>query len=155
LVLGVSSALLFLGCTRAVPEGTMGRLPPLDPAEVARGRGVHAQYCASCHGPRAEGARNWTQPDARGNMPPPPHDDSGHTWRHSDRQLTELIRNGWRDAFNKTEELTMPPFKDKLTDEEIRAVVAYFKSLWSEEHRRWQLDESRRGAVPSPQRRSR
>jgi len=87
-------------------------------------------------------------------MPPPPHDDSGHTWRHGDKQLADLIENGWRDPFNKTQELTMPPFKDKLSDEEIRAVIAYFKSLWSEEHRRWQLEESRRDTVPSPGRRT-
>ncbi len=60
-----------------------------------------------------------------------------------------MIRNGWRDPFNKTPELTMPPFKDRLSDEEIEAVIAYFKSLWSEEHRRWQLRETQRDA-PSP-----
>ncbi len=44
----------------------------------------------------------------------------------------------------------MPPFKDKLSDEEIGAVIAYFKSLWSQEHRRWQLGESRREQTGSP-----
>lgn len=153
LALAAVGALLLVACTRVKPTETIGRLPPLDPAEVARGRAVYVQSCASCHGQRAEGARDWKEPDARGNLPPPPHDDTGHTWRHSDKELAEIIRNGWRDPFNKTPELTMPPFKDKLSDEEIRAVMEYFKSLWSEEHRRWQLQESQREAVPSPGRR--
>lgn len=144
LVLGAGLALLLAGCARTQPGERTGGLPVLDPSEVTRGRAVYGQYCASCHGSRAEGAKNWTQLDARGNLPAPPHDDSGHTWRHSDKQLAELIQNGWRDRFNKTEELTMPPFKDRLSDEEIRAVITFFKSLWSEEHRRWQLEESRR-----------
>jgi hypothetical protein len=30
----------------------------------------------------------------------------------------------------------MPPFKDRLSDEAITPVIASFKSLWSDEHRR-------------------
>lgn len=60
---------------------------------------------------------------------PPPHDDSGHTWRHPDAQLADIIRNGFRDPFNQTSDLTMPPFEGVLTDEEIVAVIAYFESL--------------------------
>jgi len=59
-----------------------------------------------------------------------------------------MIRNGRRDPFNKTPELTVPPFKDRLSDEDIDAVLTYFKSLWSEEHRRWQSRESQKDAVP-------
>lgn len=81
-------------------------------------------------------------------MPPPPHDDSGHTWRHSDAQLADIVRNGLRDPFNKTPDLTMPPFQDRLSDDEITAVIAYFKSLWSPEHRRFQ-EERNREAVPA------
>jgi len=130
------------------------KLPPLDPAEVTRGREVYVKSCARCHGARAEGAKNWTTPDARGNLPPPPHDDTGHTWRHGDRELAEIIRNGWRDPFNETQELTMPPFRDTLSEEEIRALIVYFKSLWSEEHQRWQYEETQREAGHSPGRRS-
>lgn len=139
-LLAAGVVLLLVGCTREPSR--------LDPAQVARGRAVYLRNCASCHGQEAEGARNWTEPDTRGNLPPPPHDDTGHTWRHSDRELDEMIRNGWRDPFNKTPELTMPPFKDRLSDEDIEAVITYFKSLWSEEPRRWQLRESQRDPVP-------
>lgn len=99
--------------------------------------------------PNAEGASNWERPDARGNLPPPPHDDTGHTWRHSDAQLAEIIRDGLRDPFNTTPELTMPPFRDRLDDDEIAAVIAYFKSLWSSEHRRFQEEENQRPPMPT------
>lgn len=129
---------------------TLPPLPALDPQAVTVGRQVYQKHCASCHGPNAEGAPGWEEPDARGNMPPPPHDDSGHTWRHGDEELDRLIRNGWRDPFNKTLELTMPPFKDKLSDAEIRAIITYFKSLWSEEHRQWQWERTLQDLGESP-----
>jgi mono/diheme cytochrome c family protein len=131
------------------PSTTTAALPALDPSQVARGRQIYIQRCASCHGQQAEGAPNWQQPDARGDLPPPPHDDSGHTWRHSDAQLTEIIRQGLRDRFNKTPALTMPSFKDRLSDAEITAVITYFKSLWSSEHRAFQGEENRRPPMPT------
>ncbi len=151
----LAGVLLIAGCERplaspASPIPTVAPLPVLDPGQVARGRQVYLQHCATCHGRQAEGAPNWQQPDARGDLPPPPHDDSGHTWRHSDTQLAEMIRNGLRDPFNKTPELTMPPFKDRLSDEEVAAVIAYFKSLWSPEHRRYQDEENRRPPMSTP-----
>lgn len=130
--------------TQAPSGATPIPVATLDPSQVALGRQVYLQNCAACHGPNAEGAPNWRRPDARGNLPPPPHDDSGHTWRHGDAELARIIRNGQRDVFNQTPELTMPPFKDRLSDEEITAVIAYFKSLWSPEHRRYQEEQNRR-----------
>ena len=119
-------------------------LPALDPGLVGRGRQVYITNCAICHGQSAEGASNWQKPDSLGNMPPPPHDDAGHTWRHRDQQLREVVLDGLRDPFNKTPDLTMPPFRGKLSDEEIEAVIIYFKSLWSEEHRRYQLNKTQK-----------
>jgi len=140
-------SLTLRGPSEATPTAITGAA--LDPNQVARGRQVYVQNCARCHGQNAEGAPNWQQPDARGDLPPPPHDDSGHTWRHSDAQLAEIIRNGLRDRFNKTPELTMPPFKDQLTDEEIAAVISYFKSLWSPEHRAYQEEQNQRPPMPT------
>ncbi len=136
-------------CGTVVSVQPTPSLPPLAPATVLRGRQVYLTNCAVCHGPNAEGAPNWQRPDDRGNLPPPPHDDSGHTWRHSDQQLRDVIVNGLRDRFNKTPELTMPRFQGKLDDEEVQAVLAYFKSLWSDEHRRYQLEETVKSAASS------
>jgi mono/diheme cytochrome c family protein len=149
------SLIIVTGCGNLTIRGSSEATPTaviraaLDPNQVVRGRQVYIQNCARCHGQNAEGAPNWQQPDARGDLPPPPHDDSGHTWRHSDAQLAEIIRNGLRDRFNKTPELTMPPFKGQLTDEEIAAVISYFKSLWSLEHRAYQQEQNQRPPMPT------
>ncbi|WP_218972842.1 c-type cytochrome, partial [Neopusillimonas maritima] len=85
---------------------------------------------------------NWKKPDEKGEMPPPPHDDTGHTWRHSDAMLFKMIAEGWRHPFNKTERLTMPAFGESLTDQEIGAVIEYLKTLWTDEQREYQQTES-------------
>lgn len=146
LVFGAAVVATISGCsalaTPGPPAPATPVLPPVDARQAALGRRVYLQSCASCHGQNGQGAPNWQQPDTRGNMPAPPHDDSGHTWRHGDAQLAEIIRDGLRDPFNKTPELTMPPFKDRLNEEEIAAVKTYFKSLWSPEHRIFQEERN-------------
>lgn len=126
------------------PTPTLPPLPALDPAEVALGRQVYVENCAVCHGPNAEGQPNWKQPDANGNFPPAPHDDTGHTWHHADGLLYEIIRDGFRDPLKPPDSpLLMPAFGDKLSDTEIRGVITYFKSLWSEQSRlfQWQVTQ--------------
>ena len=149
--------MIMTGCAPAAretprPASSRPPVPALDPGRVAGGREVYLRACARCHGQDAEGAPHWQQPDARGDLPAPPHNDGGHTWRHSDAQLAEIIRNGLRDPFNKTPELTMPPFKEQLTDAQIGDVITYFKSLWSTEHRAYQEEENHRGPMPQPSR---
>jgi mono/diheme cytochrome c family protein len=48
-----------------------------------------------------------------------------------------------RDPFNKTKRLTMPPFDGVLSPEQIRAVISYFKTLWTPDQRAFQAEESR------------
>lgn len=107
-------------------------LPTLDPALVKQGQQVYQLNCASCHGAKAEGAVGWQKPDSQGNYPAPPHDDSGHTWHHPDRVLMEAIRDGMADPLRPGSPLRMPALGEKLSDADIRAVITYFKSLWSE-----------------------
>lgn len=125
-------------------------VPPLDPAQVAAGRVIYQQHCASCHGPRGEAAANWEEPNAEGEMPPPPHDAGGHTWKHADAMLYRMVSEGWRDPFNKTRHLTMPAFGDRLSPGQIRDVIAYLKTLWTPEQWRFQEEETRkRGGFPA------
>lgn len=150
--------LVLVGCGSATTEpsaastATVVQLPTLDPSQVAEGRQIYLRNCSSCHGENAQGAPNWQQPNARGDLPAPPHDASGHTWRHSDAQLREIIQNGLRDRFNKTPALTMPPFRGRLSDEQIRSLLAYFKSLWTPKERRYQeqLNQRSEEATPRP-----
>ena len=129
-------------------------IPTLDAAEITLGRQVYLEQCAACHGPNGEGQPNWKQPDANGNMPAPPHDDSGHTWHHADGLLYEITHDGFRDPLKPPDSpLTMPAFGDKLSDAEIRAVITYFKSLWSEQSRQfqWEVTQQQPFPVPTPE----
>ena len=122
--------------------------PPLDAKSVESGRVVYEQYCGSCHGGEGQGAPNWQEPDEHGELPAPPHNAEGHTWRHSDGELYEMVAKGWRDPFNKTTRLTMPAFADVLSPEQIRAVITYLKTLWTPDERTFQAEETRDHPFP-------
>ena len=113
------------------------------------GRAIYEQHCASCHGANAQGAPNWQERDAHGELPAPPHNAEGHTWRHSDAELYEMVIRGWRDPFNKTKRLTMPGYGDVLPQEQVRAVITYLKTLWTSEQRQFQAEESQGHPFPS------
>jgi len=143
---GLGLSLLLLSCKPGGQAETDP--PPLDPAVVEQGGRVYSAYCASCHGTRGEGAPEWQEPDTQGELPPPPHNDDGHTWRHADGMLYRIVRDGWRDPFNRSQRLTMPPFRDSLSPEQTRAVIMYLKTWWRPEQRRFQQAESRKEPFP-------
>lgn len=122
--------------------------PAPDPAVVEQGMAVYAQQCSSCHGANGEGGVNWREPNPAGELQPPPHDDTGHTWRHSDGALFRMVMEGWRDPFNRTERLTMPAFEGVLAGAEVQAVIAFLKTLWTPEQRLSQFDLSRTDPFP-------
>lgn len=115
---------------------------------VVTGRAIYQQFCASCHGANGEGKSGWQQRDALGELPPPPHGPEGHTWKHGDGMLYRIIRDGWRDPFNKTKRLTMPAYGEALSPGEIKAVVMYLKTLWTPEQRDVQREESKQHPFP-------
>ncbi|KAF0191432.1 MAG: cytochrome c class IC:cytochrome c class I [Gammaproteobacteria bacterium] len=96
-----------------------------DPDLIATGQQVYRANCAQCHGEGAEGATNWRQPGAGGRYPAPPLNGTGHAWHHSTAVLTHMIKNG-----SEAGRGDMPAWGGKLSDDEIRAVIAWFQSLW-------------------------
>lgn len=90
--------------------------------EVELGRQLYAQHCAQCHGVGAQGAANWQKPGPDGKMPPPPLNGTGHAWHHPMRDLVSVIQNGTPG--------NMPAWRDKLSGDDTRAVIAWFQSLW-------------------------
>ncbi len=103
---------------------------------VALGASIYAANCASCHGANLEGQADWKSRDENGMMPAPPHDESGHTWHHTDKLLFELTKFGLAKTANLENFQTyMPVYENLLTDEEIIAVLSYIKSTWPEEIR--------------------
>lgn len=91
--------------------------------QVKAGQIVYQQNCQKCHGEKGIGTKLWRTPLKDGTFPPPPLNGSAHTWHHPIGALASRIREGGRK---------MPAFKDKLNDEETKAVLAYVQSLWPE-----------------------
>jgi len=100
-----------------------------DPKLIADGKVVYDEQCASCHGAKLEGQPNWRQRLPNGRLPAPPHDATGHTWHHSDKQLFDLTKLG-PGALVSDYESDMPGFGDKLSDADIWAVLSYIESTW-------------------------
>src|SRR5689334_2039697 len=88
------------------------------------GQRIYAEHCAACHGDRLQGQPNWQTRKPDGKLPAPPHDASGHTWHHSDQQLFDLTKHGI-EALVPGYKSDMPAFAERLSDGEIRAVLAY------------------------------
>ena len=100
---------------------------------VDHGAGLFQQNCAVCHGVNAEGTSDWKKTDADGNYPPPPLNGNAHAWHHSIPQLARSIKEGGIKLGG-----VMPPFADKLSDQDVLAVIAYFQSRWPDEiYARW------------------
>lgn len=105
-----------------------------DTADPALGAELYQQSCAVCHGTNLQGQENWQSPGEDGLLPPPPHDESGHTWHHGDDLLFNYTKLGGQAALERSGitgfNSGMPPFEDLLSDEEIWNILAYIKSTW-------------------------
>lgn len=146
-VIGVG---LLAGCSPFSDEGTDGAVAGWPPSAEAvdRGRAVYQERCATCHGQSGEGEPNWSSQKPDGTYPAPPHDSSGHSWHHADGLLFRIVRDGSAQFESGSFRSRMPAWGEVLTDEQIRAVITYLKTLWGAEGRAFQADVS--GAVPFP-----
>ena len=114
----------------------IGLLRPEDKKIVSLGKELYAEHCASCHGVGLEGEKNWKQPKPDGRMPAPPHDETGHTWHHPDKQLFDITKYGIAALMKLDNYQTdMPVYEDVLSDHEIIAVLSYIKAQWPSEIR--------------------
>jgi cbb3-type cytochrome c oxidase subunit III len=100
-ILGVGSFLLIFGL--ALQAG---------PAPDAGGD-LFKQKCAMCHGGDGKGysalkTPDFTDPKVQASL--------------TDKQLTDTIKNGKPGT-------SMPPFKDSLSDDQIKALISYIRSL--------------------------
>ena len=108
------------------------RINHTDADQVARGRALYDQHCASCHGRNLEGQPDWQSRNAQGRLPAPPHDATGHTWHHDDEVLFEVTKFGMGKHAPPGYRSDMLAFGATLSDEDIIAVLAYIKSRWPE-----------------------
>ena len=128
----IGAVAFYLGGGDGLPLGA----DPSNEAQVAIGKTVYAEHCASCHGVNLEGQKNWQTPLQTGGLPAPPHDDSGHTWHHPDAVLFKYTKLGGQKLAPPPFKSNMPGFEGSLADTDIWAVLAYIKSEWPEKIRR-------------------
>jgi mono/diheme cytochrome c family protein len=67
---------------------------------------------------------------------------------HSDRLLLEIIRDGGARYESATFKSRMPAWRDRLSEAERRAVLAYLKALWGPDERGFQAEASARDPLP-------
>jgi mono/diheme cytochrome c family protein len=150
----LAGALVLAGCDPSAPPpapstsaAAPAAAPPVvnrgyQPATVVRGAKLFQEHCAACHGANAEGAATWHRPGPDGKYPAPPLNGSAHDWHHPKAALMRTIRDGTAQLGGN-----MPAWRDKLSDDEIEAIIAWFQSLWPEEiYAAWKRmdDEARR-----------
>jgi mono/diheme cytochrome c family protein len=128
------AAMMSLRAMSLLAAEEQSRAEPDNPAVVTRGKAVYDQHCASCHGAKLEGQPNWRKRLSNGRVPAPPHDPTGHTWHHSDKQLFDMTKIGPTGLLPGYQG-DMPGFKDVLSDADIWAVLSYIESTWPPEIR--------------------
>ena len=85
---------------------------PTPADELAAAKTSYGQVCASCHGDSGEGG----PVKIEGKMLKVPSLKEGHALKHSDEEFAKQISKGGGG---------MPPFKDKLTPEQINNLVRF------------------------------
>jgi len=96
--------------------------------QFVNGGKLFRKNCAVCHGELGQGSPNWQRRGSDGKYPAPPLNGTGHTWHHSIPALTRTIRDGTMHIGG-----SMPPWKEKLSDQEIADILAWIILQWPEE----------------------
>lgn len=122
-----------VNATQAPVLATVQPVRWYDRTQVEWGDGLFQTHCSECHKPDASGTSDWRTPLASGKYPPPPLDGTAHTWHHPLTVLRRTVRIGGVPLGG-----TMPGFADKLTSEQIDAILAWVQSHWPDEiYRIW------------------
>jgi len=114
----IALSLVVIGCNNTVsttnsPAPSAGA-PSQPTDELATARGLFKKNCEGCHGPTGEGGP--AQVDGKEIKVPSLHDE--RVARHTDEKFTKVIKEG---------DGPMPPFADKLKEEEIAQLVKFVR----------------------------
>ncbi len=128
-----------------VAQQQTSKADPVDAKQVKRGQMIYKRFCSICHGINLQGQPDWRHRKSNGRLPAPPHDETGHTWHHADDILFGMIKKGlvppYAPANYKSD---MPAWESTLKDQDIWAVLAYIKSRWSAEARKFQEEANQK-----------
>ena len=125
-------AVLTMATAAAVDTGSLGAsvvrqsVAGARPEALADGQRLYDANCASCHGPRAQGAVKAGVAisiiEQQGGKQPP--DLTDPAWDHgsTDAEIVTVVKKGIPSGM-------MAPYEGRLSDVEIRNVVAYVRSL--------------------------
>ena len=104
-----------------------------------RGQALYMKECANCHGRNLKGQAGWETVGPDGKVKAPPHDETGHTWMHSDDELFHLIKFGMGDVAAPGYISDMPVFAGRLSDDDIIAILDFIKSRWPPGYQAYQI----------------
>lgn len=136
-VLFALSSTVFADTTDNRPQALQAN--PENAQQVQRGEFIYQRFCSLCHGAKLEGQPNWRKRKPDGKLPAPPHDETGHTWHHSDALLFGITKYGLVPPYAPENYLSdMPAWGSTLKDDDIWAVLTYIKSRWPENTRKFQ-----------------
>lgn len=86
--------------------------------DLGKGKAIYEQLCLTCHGPRGKG----DGPTGKVLIPPATDLTSAASKKKSDADLLKIIRDGKPPT-------AMPAWKGQLSEQDIRDVLAYIRSL--------------------------
>ncbi len=98
---------------------------PRDEAVVEGGQELYEAHCIGCHGGAVGGGISDI---------PPPHNAEGHTWHHADCLIVETVL----ERMDRPGYPEMPAFAGRLNEEDVRAILAYVETWWTDEQREFQ-----------------
>ena len=104
------------------------RLQLNNPDLLNNGAKIYRTHCAVCHGINLEGQKGWNVNDGQNNILAPPHDETGHTWHHSDEYLFSVTKYGGAGKAGVAS--AMPGYEQILNDKKIISVLSFIKSTW-------------------------
>ena len=112
--IGFSAVLIILGLCLTVLNNTV--LSASD--DTDKGKQIYEQNCLACHGPEGKGDGPLAM-----TLKPAPANLGGKTVKSKpDSDLLTVIRKG-KDG------TSMPPWEEKLSEQEINDVLAYVRAL--------------------------
>jgi len=119
---------------RSEVSGPMGKAEPVAalPADQPDGATIFKRNCVMCHGPDGKGVATFKTPDFTN-----PRVQASLT----DEQILETIKNGKKGT-------VMPPWKDKLSDQDIKAVAAHIRSFNPQNQPAQTTTQAAEGAKP-------